>query len=109
MLFFGLGSGLVNGMLPYQDYLQHTMWGGANGGSYSAGVPRLTGERGPELDFPGMGGQIISNERILEALASIEGGKHINLTQNMNLGNVGDASALPGVLAIERARAGVHY
>ena len=42
----------------------------AEGGPYQPNVPRLVGERGPELDFPRVGGMVVSNAEILRALGS---------------------------------------
>lgn len=60
----------------------------ASGGVYSAGRPRLTGERGPEIDIPATGGRVISNAEAREMLG---GGPKVqqNITVNLSLPSSG--------------------
>lgn len=53
----GGGSGLIAG-------IGH-IFGFAEGGDYAAGVPRIVGENGPELDIPSHSGTIVPNGGVL--------------------------------------------
>ena len=55
----------------------------ANGGTYRAGVPRLVGERGPELDIPSSSGRVFSNDDLRAMLGG--GGRGGGITQNINV------------------------
>lgn len=55
----------------------------AGGGTYRAGVPRLVGERGPELDIPSSGGRVVSNDDLRAMLGG--GGRGGGITQNINV------------------------
>lgn len=55
----GLGADFIGPRLP----------GTAAGGPVEADLPRIVGERGPELFFPGASGVVVPNDQVVSALA----------------------------------------
>lgn len=59
----------------------------AEGGRYEAGVPRITGENGWELDIPDRGGTVLNQRQIAEALGG-GGGTTVVLNMTNQIGSV---------------------
>lgn len=59
----------------------------AHGGDYRAGMPRLVGENGPEIDIPRTAGTIVSQREIAAAMNGEGGGGTVVINQTLNFGS----------------------
>lgn len=76
-------SGLLGSFFSGSADLSATMGSTASGGSVQqSGVPRMVGERGPELFVPGSAGVIKNNADTRSMMGG--GGGGVNITQNLN-------------------------
>jgi len=80
-------SGLLGSFFSGSTDLSATMGSTASGGSVQqAGVPRMVGERGPELFVPGSAGVIKNNADTRSLMGGGGGGVVINQNLNFALG-----------------------
>lgn len=75
----------------------------AGGGRYEAGVPRITGENGWELDVPDRGGTVYNQQQLAELLGA-GGGETIVVNQTVHVGEfVTTREWSRGMRAVEKA------
>lgn len=71
----------------------------ADGGNYQAGVPRIVGEKGPELEIPNTSGSIISNKDLKNGLTN--SGSSTTLVQQFHI-KANDAKGFKEMLAQQK-------
>ena len=69
----GGGVSTRKGATAVVSRYSNVRWEGAEGGEYPAGVPRLTGEEGPELDLPNHTGTIVKHSDTAALSRFLEG------------------------------------
>ena len=94
----GGGGGLFSGLLSMLGigggagaeaiaFSQADLGQFAHGGDYRAGMPRLVGENGPEIDIPRTAGTIVSQREIAAAMNGEGGGGTVVINQTLNFGS----------------------